>query len=475
MPPPARLIPALWLAALAVCIFPGAGVERAAAEPPLALSIVDASYLSGDATARTNAFTRSVTAGADSVTILAVWRSIATAEPTDPSDPTDPAYNWARLDAAVREAAASGLKVQLLLNSAPDFAEGSGRPAPSLARPGTWKPSPSALGEFATALAGRFSGSFDPGGGSLPAVRVFHLWAEPNLATYLTPQFEDGESFAPGQYRRMLNAFYAGIKSAQQTARVVAGGTAPYGDTTHSRFSRTQPALWWRTMLCLKEGARGARLQTTSCPDPARFDIAAHHPINIGAPARHALNHDDISTPDIGKLARILSRAKQTGRALPKRNKPIWATEIWWDSKPPDPNGLPLAKHARYLEEALSVLWRQGVSQVSWFQISDPDTTAFSTTQQSGLFNLAGTAKPALRAYRFPFVADRKGRRRIGLWLRAPAPGRVILEQLRDGDWRQLRSFQVGPSRILATSLKTSKNPTLRVSSAGETSLPDQP
>ncbi len=45
----------------------------------------------------------------------------------------------------------------------------------------------------------------------------------------------------------------------------------------------------------------------------------------------------------------------------PRGPKRLWATEISWDSSPPDPQGVPIAEHARWLEQALYVLWSQGV------------------------------------------------------------------------------------------------------------------
>src|SRR5436189_5815347 len=115
-----------------------------------------------------------------------------------------------------------------------------------------------------------------------------------------------------------------------------------------------QPMIFWSALLCL----RGCHLKPTRSKHPATFDIAAHHPINVGKPTRHARSHLDISTPDIGRLKRILRKAQHTHRSRPKGRKPIWATEIWWDSKPPDPHGVPEHKHARWVEQAFYVPWK---------------------------------------------------------------------------------------------------------------------
>src|SRR4029077_3713255 len=121
-----------------------------------------------------------------------------------------------------------------------------------------------------------------------------------------------------------------------------------------------QPALFVRQMLCLN-GRRPA-----PCSNPAHFDALAHHPYSVGAPTTRALNRDDVSIPDMWKLIRPLKLAIRTGRALPRRHKSVWVTEISYDSRPPDPQGVPAGTQARWLEQAFYLLWRQGVDVVAW-------------------------------------------------------------------------------------------------------------
>jgi hypothetical protein len=423
----------------------------------LDLGLTDGLFESSDPGTRSTWLDHTVDARADDVILGAVWRSIAPANPLpgfEPSNPNDPEYSWGTLDAAVQGATSRGLKVTIVVTQAPDWAEGRHRHGNAPA--GTWKPSPKKLKAFAKAIAKRYEGQ----------VRHFQLWAEPNLSTYLTPQWRHGHPIGPLHYRKMLNAFYAGVHSVDMHDEVLTGGTAPYGDP--GTGSRMQPAMFWRTLLCLK----GHKLATGKCPKPAHFDIAAHNPINVGKPTRHALNRDDISTPDIGKLKRILRRAQHTRRALPKGKKPIWATEIWWDSKPPDPNGIPSRRHARWLEEALYVLWKQGVKSVTWFQIRDQAPNPnYSSTFQTGLFLLNGSPKPAYRAFRFPFVGDRAGRHRVRLWGEAPGAGDVTVQRKRHGGWHTIKHLHAGPNRVFTGKAHLSGKVTLRVRSQGETSL----
>ena len=119
---------------------------------------------------------------------------------------------------------------------------------------------------------------------------------------------ERASAFAPAHYRRMLSAFYRGVKSVRPAALVVTAGTAPFGDPGVGGH-RIMPARFVRELLCLRRSRR--RLRGTSCPAPARFDVLSHHPYSVGSPRRKALNADDVSIPDLGKLTRLLRAAER--------------------------------------------------------------------------------------------------------------------------------------------------------------------
>jgi hypothetical protein len=408
-------------------------------------------------------FDRAAEGRATVVRISVSWSSVASStRPADPLNPADPSYDFQTVDAAVQKAVVHGLDVLLTIASAPTWAEGENRPDASQAPPGTWKPNPGDLQGFAQALASRYSGDFQ----GLPRVRLFQLWNEPNLSMYLNPQWEGAAPASPRIYRGMLNAFYAGVKSVSSSDQVLTAGTAPYGDSPGGQ--RMQPALFWRSLLCLE----GHDLRPAECPDPAHFDIAAHNPINADGPTRGAQNVDDISTPDLGRLKRILTKARKTGRSEPGGRKPLWATEFWWESNPPDPNGVPEGKHARWLEQALYLFWKQGVKKAIWFQIRDaapvPD---YGSTYQTGLFQLDGTPKLAYQAFRFPFVTDRLSAERVRIWGMAPAPGRVRVQRKFGPGWHTIARLRAGGDRVFVGKLSLSHRARLRARAGGETSL----
>jgi hypothetical protein len=417
---------------------------------------------------------RAAAAGADVVRINIGWPAPDTrVQPAgfDARDPGDPRYDFSAADAAIEAATARGLRVIAQFTGAPRWAEGPGMPAD--ASPGTWRPEPGALHDYAIALGRRYSGHYpDPlhPGTSLPRVWAFQVWNEPNLSTYLEPQWAGGRPASPGLYRSLLNAFYSGLKSVDPGALVVTAGTAPFGDPEPGGL-RIMPARFWREVLCLRQS--GARLAGTACPSPAHFDVLAHHPYSIGVPTTHAYYPDEVSIPDMGKLTRLLRAAERTGRALPRIHHPIWVTETSYDSSPPDPHGVPIVEQAHWLEQTLCLLWRQGVSLITWFQVGDqPPVPSYAATNQSGVYYLDGRPKPALQAFRFPLVGWR-AHGAVEVWGRAPASGEVAIQHRLRGVWSTELTLRVHAGSTFLAPLVDSgdRAVTIRATIAGQTSL----
>ena len=244
--------------------------------------------MSPEAAVREQALARIRATGASVVRIPVEWRYIVSADPPagfDASDPASPAYDFTTVDAAVRDTVAAGLTPLLVVVRAPAFAEAPNRWP--YAYPGSWAPNPAAFGEFATAVARRYDGSFpDPlaPGSALPRVRLLEAWNEPNLARYLEPQWVvvggRWRAFSPLLYRQLLNAFYAAVKSVEPTDTVIAAGLAPNGEP--AGVGRMTPVRFLRGMLCLEGGrrrevserpARGPDGAGTPPVRPPHFDV----------------------------------------------------------------------------------------------------------------------------------------------------------------------------------------------------------
>jgi hypothetical protein len=395
------------------------------------------------------------------VRLTVSWRSIAPAKLPrgfQAASASEPRYSWSSLDDQVEGAVAHGEHVVFMLFAAPAWAEGPGVPGSAL--PGTWRPSPSALGAFAHAVAERYSGRFpDPlhPGQDLPQVGYFQAWNEPNLPIDLAPQWtRDGRGrwlpASPYFYRRMLNAVYANVKAVQPGATVLAAGTAPYGDPPG--VNRMAPVVFLRELLCL----RGPGLRPEYCPDPAHFDAFDHHPYSL-TPTLHAFSPDGVSVPDLGRLTSIVRVAERTGRALPAGPKPLWVTEIAWSSKPPDPLAIPDALQARYLSLTFYELWRQGVSHVFWLLIRD---YPYKSLTGSGVYFQNGTPELSARAFHFPFIAQPRPGGALTLWGRAPKAGVVEIERGNGHGWQPLFALPTTAGGVFYAQRHVGSHPVLR-------------
>ena len=133
----------------------------------------------------------------------------------------------------------------------------------------------------------------------------------------------------------------------------------------------------------------------------------------------------------------MVNAARLAGNVLPAGPKPLWATEMWWFTNPPNPIGVPVQKHARWLEQALYLLWKQGARAAVNYEIRDPvhDSSQPPGTQwTTGVFFNNGTKKPAYTAWRFPFVGDRLSSTRVRVWGKAPVSGTLNIQR-QDQDW----------------------------------------
>jgi hypothetical protein len=434
---------------------------------------------SADPAVRATWLDQAVESRAGIVKIGVVWATIAGPQPPlDPSNPASASYNFSAIDRAVRDAEGRGFTVLLQVSKAPAWAEGPGRP--QSAAPGTWKPNPSELADFMRAVTARFSGGFDPDGAGpaprLPAVKALQVWNEPNIITSFTPQYEGQSAFSPGRYREMLNAAYAAVKAVDPKMLVVTAGTSPYGDPPGG--IRFRPVDFWRQVFCVHEAkkkkTKGASkrvfVRTQNCPAPTRFDVLAHHPINTsGGAARSAINPDDASSADLDRIVRVLRGAESAGTVLPGPH-PLWATEFWWRSNPPDPAGAPLARQARWIEQAMYLAWQDGASVMINLLIRD-STTPVGGAQATGIFFANGQPKPAYTAFRFPFVTERIDKRRLRAWGKAPSGGKLVIQRRARGRWVATKKIQVSQGSVFTAKLPLRGKQRLRAAVAGAQSL----
>jgi hypothetical protein len=342
----------------------------------------------------------------------------------DLTDPSNPAYNWGAYDRFVIGAVRRGLQPVIAIHGTPTWAKASSGCNANV----SCVPVAARFGQFARAAATRYDGSH-----GFPRVRFWQAWSEPNLDFFMVPP-------SPTVYRRMLGEFTAGVRAGNPSARVIGGGLAPLA----RKGAAVGPLAFMRKLLCMK----GRKRPRKACGARAAFDIWSTHPYTTGGPTHSGPGPDDVSLGDLPQMTRLLRAADKSGRIQSRyRRVPFWVTEFSWDTRPPDPGGVPLGRHARWVAEALYRMQSAGVSTVIWFGLRDQRRGRdYAETYQSGLYRRAKTVardkpKPALRAFRFPFVSLPAGRRKVRVWGRTPTGkgGRVILQaRYRRGGWRKV-------------------------------------
>jgi hypothetical protein len=210
--------------------------------------------------------------------------------------------------------------------------------------------------------------------------------------------------------------------------------------------------------------------QPGACPDPPHLDVLAHHPINTsGRPRRSAIHPDDVSSPDLDNLRVVLRKAEKAGTVAPGGKRPLWVTEFWWDSNPPDSEfGAPLIQQARRIEESLYLFWGDGASVAINLLLRDAGDTLGAG---SGIFLSDGAQKPAFKAFLFPFVTERVSRQRIIAWGQAPQSGTLEIQRRGGGHWSKLKQVHVQQGDVFSTRLRLQGRQTLRATVGGEVSL----
>ncbi len=308
---------------------------------------------------------------------------VATKRPAHPANPNDPAYNWSLYDRTVTQAAANGIHVLFSIYGTPGWANGGKamNVAPTNATD---------LRNFAFAAALRYGGSFvAPDGTTLPKVREWLAWNEPNNPVFLVPQYKrtsKGWTMASATaYAKICNAVYNGIHGTLLASeRVACGGTAPRGNNDPSS---SRPSV---SPLAFLRAVKTAGLKT--------FDAWAHHPYyssRFDTPTTKPVtpNGAPVTSVTLGNISVLIKLVTQL-----YGNKRIWITEYGYQTNPPDTLvGVSWAKQALYLKEAFAIARANPrIDMMMWFLLKDdPDPNGW----QSGLITAAGKHKPSFAAF----------------------------------------------------------------------------
>jgi hypothetical protein len=383
-------------AAVTVSVVGLAAASAAQATPTMRGGIFDDALTRSTGATLDSAFVRYRDLGVRVVRVMLRWDQVAASRPLEPTNPNSyPPAAWAPYDEAVRRAAASIPPIQILLNiyGTPSWANGG--------RSYLYAPGGTALRAFAMAAATRYSGNFDDPlrpGEKLPRVLFWAAWNEPNLPTFLRPQWRrvNGRwvSNAPRLYARICNQIVGGVHAAQST---LAGEVVACGLTSPRGGGRPGVRSSSHTPLALLRGIK---------KHGARFDVYAHHPHSLTHPPtwKPPRGSSWITLGNIGKLTTVLT-------SLYGRKK-LWVTEFGYETRPPDSLvGVSYARQAGWLSQAYGIARRNSrISMFIWFLLrdeADRNGAAFGVPGwQSGLFRTTAdlanpaTAKPAYATFK---------------------------------------------------------------------------
>lgn len=379
--------------------------------------------------------------GVDDVKVFMAWKSL-TRDPLSRARPrfdatspaAYPAANWVPYDAIVRAAHTRGMGVDLALDHpAPLWATGPGVPpgtTPGFL--GSWEPSAADFGQFVTAVASRYSGTYKPAGVSspLPRVRLWSIWNEPNYGQDLAPQAIDNNQVevSPLYYRALLGAAWGALLKTGHgpaTDTILIGEVAPRGETEPpslypGNFSGMVPLRFIRALYCVGQNLRpltGAQAALSSCPttavasksfaaeNPALFHASgfAFHPYPQGtAPNVRAAGEPDYADlPQLPELERTLDGAAAAYGS--SRRLALYNTEFGYHTDPPEMGapGISPALAASYLNWAEYISWRNP-RVVSWDQYLLTDPPPGQSNFDTGLEFYNGTEKALYEAFRMP-------------------------------------------------------------------------
>jgi hypothetical protein len=308
---------------------------------------------------------------------------VAKSRPKNATNPADPAYDWDLYDRTVRYAAQNGVHVLFSIYGTPSWANGGkgANVAPTRATD---------LRNFAYAAARRYGGTY-PGadGSTLPAVREWLAWNEPNNPIFLTPQYKKTAKGWTIQsavnYAKICNAVYSGVHATlAPSERVGCGVTSPRGNNNPNG---DRPSV---SPLAFLRASKKAGLKT--------FDAWAHHPY-YGMPSDTPTTKP-VSAKGTPATAVMLGNIGDLTKEVTRLygNKRIWITEYGYQTNPPDKLfGVSWAKQAAYLTQAFAIARKNPrIDMMLWFLLKDEPIVA---NWQSGLLTATGKKKPAYNAF----------------------------------------------------------------------------
>jgi hypothetical protein len=310
------------------------------------------------------------------------WSHVAKRRPLKPADPADPAYNWTAVDKVVDETDKKGIRVLLAIYGTPRWAGPARNRVPRR---------PLDLRLFATAAALRYSGTYtvkeqeNEPERTLPAVRRWLAWNEPNNPIFLRPQWKmvarKWRVQAAYDYAKICGSIWSGVHATRLAGQKVAcGATGPRGnDAPRSSRASTSPLLFMSWL-------RRAGLR--------RMDAYAHHPYYGHRSEKPTTVSRSKKAVTMGNIGVLIKRVNQLWGSKTR----VWVTEYGYQTNPPDRLfGVSYRNQARYMHQAVAMAKKtRRIDMFVWFLIKDEGRLS---GWQSGVLTRRGARKPAYRAF----------------------------------------------------------------------------
>ena len=254
-----RVIAAIALVA-AAALLPAGAAQASATQPTMVQD--DTELLSGSQQLRDQRLDELKSLGVAIVKVRVHWRGIAPGGNRRPPnfDGRDPnAYPpgaWSAYDAVVAGAQARGMSVFFDLGGdAPLWATGGNH------KSAIFQPNAGEFSKFVTAVGRRY-----------PSVHLFSVWNEPNLASWLAPQYKSGVPYSPVIYRALLYAARDGLNASGHGAdQLLLGELLPFARSGHEGSTKVRPITFLRELACVDSHYRPYRGKAARLRSCERF------------------------------------------------------------------------------------------------------------------------------------------------------------------------------------------------------------
>jgi hypothetical protein len=451
------------IAAAAVCAAAVPAAPALAAPDQLSLLEDETLMLDSGPVAQARALDEAKALGADMIRANVIWARFAPAASSkkkpkkfDGKNPAAyPAGAFDMLDSFVAGAQARGIEV-LLTPTGPIPAWAS-RCGGSVATRRVCKPDPQLFGAFVRALGTRY-----------PTVKRWSIWNEPNLRSWLRPQYEVSGSVAVQKsaslYRALATSAIAGLRgTGHRPDQIWLGETAPLGDDPSgcsaqrslrvptrcaSKILKTSPETFLRGVFCLSRSGRkltGAEGSDQRCGAYKKLNVTgyAHHPYTRGGsrPPTSRVNAGEITINVASRLTRLLDNAARAKRIPAKL--PVHYTEHGWQTRPDLIFGVTDAQQAEYVNQSDWIAFKNArVHTVAQYKIVDDSNIGAGFQMGLRLF-ANGARKPAYDAYRLP------------IWVSGTGADVTVYGQLRPADNGTAQAVDIQAAAAAGSAFRT--------------------